>query len=104
MSDPMKTNVLRSFKWKDDPTVTFSVHCPDCNKWIECREPEAGECVCGRAFRIALDMEPDWSMPQGARCTDCGAEDGFELVPAKHSPWRISGSHQITCQLCVAKT
>jgi len=72
--------VLRSFKNAEQ--VTFSNHCPACQRWIHLGSTEhEGQCFCGQSYRVVFDLSPDdWSLRQDVRCMDCGVELTTSLV------------------------
>ncbi|MDB4982424.1 MAG: hypothetical protein JWM82_3176 [Myxococcales bacterium] len=95
--------VLRSFK--NAQNVTFSDHCPGCQRWIHLGGIEReGQCFCGQVYRVAFDLTPDdWSLARDMRCMDCGAELTRSLVATDLNPWRAINGHQVQCDGCARK-
>jgi hypothetical protein len=83
--------------------VTFADQCKSCSRWIWFGfEPHAGKCVCGQQYQVAFDAQEHerWSMHRGARCVDCGTEDGMALVSEGRSPWTVLNVGQTRCHRC----
>jgi hypothetical protein len=95
--------VLRSFKNAEN--VTFSDHCPGCQRWIHLGGAEReGQCFCGQTYRVAFDLTPDdWSLRRDMRCMDCGAELTMSLEGAGLNPWHPINGHQVQCDACAQK-
>lgn len=93
--------VLRAFR--DDHHVTFSGRCSNCARWIWCGHTEREtKCFCGHLYRVAFDLVPiDWSMPQGARCMDCGAVRHLTEPSEGRNPWVSVNDWQMRCAACV---
>lgn len=95
--------VMRSFK--NDQNVTFSQHCPGCQRWIHLgRAEREGQCFCGQNYRVVFDQTPEnWSRPQEMRCMDCGVELTVPLAGSHMSPWHPINGHQMQCDACAQK-
>ena len=44
---------------------------------------------------------PDWSLPAGMRCVDCGTALAMTKVEEARSPWLPLNAWQVRCNLCV---
>jgi hypothetical protein len=89
--------MIRSFKHG----VTFSGRCSHCDRFIWCGDTEhAGRCFCGRGYRVVLDGAPDWTLPQGIRCMDCGDESRLRETRGDRSPWVVINQWQMRCAWC----
>lgn len=95
--------VIRSFK--NDRNVTFSEHCPGCQRWIHLGHAECeGQCFCGQKYRVVFDQTPEnWSRPQEMRCMDCGVQLTVPPSGARLSPWHPINGHQMQCDVCAQK-
>ena len=95
--------VMRSFK--NDQNVTFSKHCPGCQRWIHLGGAEReGQCFCGQNYRVVFDLTPEnWSLPKEMRCMDCGDELSISLGGSGPKPWHAINGHQMQCAACAKK-
>ena len=95
--------VIRSFK--NDQNVTFSAHCPGCQRWIHLGRAECeGQCFCGQTYRVVFDQTPEnWSRPQEMRCMDCGVQLNVPPEGARLNPWHPINGHQMQCDACARK-
>jgi hypothetical protein len=92
--------VIRSFRNAEN--VTFSDHCPGCQRWIHLAVAEReDQCFCGQVYRVAFDLTPeDWSLRRQMRCMDCGAELTRSLEGTDLNPWHEINGHQAQCDAC----
>jgi hypothetical protein len=90
-----EVGVIRSFK--NDQNVTFSEHCPGCQRWTHLgRAEREGQCFCGQNYRVVFDQTPEnWSRPLEMRCMDCGVQLTVPLEGARMNPWNPINGHQI---------
>lgn len=95
--------VMRSFK--NAQNVTFSQHCPGCQRWIHLGSAEReGQCFCGQNYRVVFDQTPEnWSRPQEMRCMDCGVALRAPLAGSHLEPWHPINGHQMQCDACAQK-
>jgi hypothetical protein len=95
--------VLRSFQ--NAKQLTFSNHCPACQRWIHLGSTEhEGQCFCGQSYRVVFDLSPDdWSLLRDVRCMDCGVELTMSGVAAGPSPGHPINGHQAQCDACALK-
>jgi hypothetical protein len=95
--------VMRSFK--NAQNVTFSKHCPGCQRWIHLGGSEReGQCFCGQNYRVVFDLTPEnWSLPKEMRCMDCGDELSISLAGTGTKPWHAINGHQMQCAACAKK-
>jgi hypothetical protein len=95
--------VIRSFK--NDRNVTFSDHCPGCQRWIHLGGAEReSQCFCGQTYRVAFDLTPDnWSLRQDMRCMDCGVELTMSVAGPGLNTWHAINGHQVQCDACAQK-
>jgi hypothetical protein len=95
--------VMRSFK--NAQNVTFSQHCPGCQRWIHLGRAECeGQCFCGQNYRVVFDQTPEnWSRPQEMRCMDCGVELTVPAAGSHLKPWHPINGHQMQCDACAQK-
>ena len=95
--------VMRSFN--NAQNVTFSEHCPGCQRWIHLGRAECdGQCYCGQYYRVVFDQTPEnWSRPREMRCMDCGVELTVPLAGERVNPWHPINEHQMQCDACAQK-
>jgi len=81
--------------------ATFSVQCKRCHAWIHCGDkPHSAICYCGQHYRVVFVSEPDWGLPQGPRCMDCGCE--YSQRDGRTS-WQVVNEWQRRCRRCSSK-
>src|SRR5207253_2520645 len=57
---------------------------------------------CGQDYRVLFDLTPpDWNLPRGMRCVDCGTEHRMTEVEEGRSPWLPLNEWQMRCNQCV---
>jgi hypothetical protein len=95
--------VMRSFK--NTQNVTFSKHCPGCQRWIHLGGAEReGQCFCGQNYRVVFDLTPEnWSLPKEMRCMDCGDELSISLAGSGPKAWHAINGHQMQCAACAKR-
>jgi hypothetical protein len=96
-----KGGVQRILVSRPDTRMTApSVRCAHCHRWLWCDEEREGACYCGKRHEVIFDGAPDWSLPMGERCMDCGLEHTYTQPHEQRNPWRLTGERQVSCALC----